>query len=440
MRHRVVVKLLLLLHCSYLTNAGFSARIPKDPRKGVLSALFGNSVAGASIVQQSVSERKEALLRKKIAQKRSMVGQTRREIEALSTRSALQSIDPLERTAHSARIAVLKRETLVMESQITALRSTLGKVTGYEGGASRPGLMGAMARGYENFVASEERSARVMFDQMQRKGDGWELLREDAGSLLRLGSNLSLAAGYLNLRGSTNLLPHAAAIISRANKLEKMAPGILEAVSEQEALPLVEPHLDTILERLDDIEPFMPFVLANLEKLAPYTGAILDHFDSLVLYGDEGGKYLETLLPYLPIFAPLFDPLGPHLALLRPHLPKVLPHLDVIAPYAGRFAPYVAVSANADVMVWYFGWALRIKYLGRFVMSLPFLPRLAAFLVHRLPRRPVRGRTWDLVCDYDECDLTRYEAKLSARRQLYLESVSEGGGGQDGKWRLRFRW
>jgi len=195
---------------------------------------------------------------------------------------------------------------------------------------------------------------------------------------------------------------------------------ILEAVSENEALPLVEPHLDTILERLDEIEPFMPFVLHNLIALAPYTGAILDHFDSLVLYGDEGGKYLEVLLPFLPTFAPLFDPLGPHLALLRPHLPQVLPHLAVIAPHAGRFAPHVAVSANADVLIWYFGWVLRIKYLNHFVMGLPFLPRLANFLLRYLPRRPVRGRTWDLVCDYDECDLTQYETTFTACRSYTL--------------------
>ena len=69
-----------------------------------------------------------------------------------------------------------------------------------------------------------------------------------------------------------------------------------------------------------------------------------------------------------------------------------------------------------QVIIFYFGWVLRIKYLGSFIMSLPFLPRLAAFLVKILPRRPVRGRTWDFVCDYEGCDVTVLEAELSARR------------------------
>lgn len=343
-----------------------------------------------------------------------MVDRTRREIEALTARSCV--VTGLEQKAHAARVAILQRETFVIESQLVTLKNYLGKVTGYEGGQTRPGLYGAMARSYEMFIATEERSARVMFDQMRRKGDAWQLLREDAASLLRLGTNLSVTTGYMTLGGSTALLPHAAAIIARANKLEKMAPGILAAISEHEALPLVEPHLDTILDRLDEIEPFIPFVLENFDALVPYTGSILDHFESLVLYGGADQKYLQPLLPFLPIFAPLFDPLGPHLALCWPHLPVILPHLPVIAPYVHRFAPYVSVSANADVMVFYFGWLLRVKYLGRFIMSLPFLPRLAALLVKVLPRRPVRGYTCDYDCDYSGCDVTQYEAALTARR------------------------
>jgi len=367
-----------------------------------------------------MTKRKESVLRGRIASKRSMVDRTKREIEALTARSCV--VTGLEQKAHGARVAILQRETYVMESQLVSLKNALGKVTGFEGGQTRPGLYGVMARGYEKFIATEERSARVMFDQMQRKGDAWELLREDAASLVRLGTNLSVTTGYMTLGGSAALLPHAAAIIARANKLESMAPGILAAISEHEALPLVEPHLDTILDRLDEIEPFIPFVLENFDALVPYTGSILDHFESLVLYGGSDQKYLQPLLPFLPTFAPLFDPLGPHLALCWPHLPLILPHLPVIAPYVHRFSPYVSVSANADVMIFYFGWLLRIKILGfslgRFIMSLPFLPRLAALLVRVLPRRPVRGYTCDYECDYSGCDVTQYEAALTARREF----------------------
>ena len=179
-----------------------------------------------------MTKRKESVLRGRIASKRSMVDRTKREIEALTARSCV--VTGLEQKAHGARVAILQRETYVMESQLVSLKNTLGKVTGFEGGQTRPGLYGVMARGYEKFIATEERSARVMFDQMQRKGDAWELLREDAASLLRLGTNLSVTTGYMTLGGSVALLPHAAAIISRANKLESMAPGILAAISEHE--------------------------------------------------------------------------------------------------------------------------------------------------------------------------------------------------------------
>ena len=400
-----------------------------------------------------MTKRKETLLRGKIAAKRSFVDQINREIEALDARSCV--VTGLERKAHETRVAILRRETDVLERQLVTLRNYLGKVTGYDGDLTRPGLYGVMARGYEKFIATEERSnpnpspspspnpnanpnpnpnpnpnsnpkqersARVMFEQMRRKGDAWALVREDAASILRLGTNLSVSTGYMTLGGSAALLPHTAAIFARANKLESIAPGLLTVISEHEALPLVEPHLDTILDRLDEIEPFMPFVLENFDALVPYTGTILDHFDSLALYGGCAQKDLKPLLPYLPTFAPLFDPLGPHLALCWPHLPVILPHLPVITPYVDRFTPYLSVSANADVLVWYFGWLLRIRILGfslgRFIMSLPFLPRLAALLVRVLPRRPVRGYTCDYECDYSGCDVTQYEAALAARREF----------------------
>lgn len=224
---------LLLLHaCSCVLVEGFAARMAKDPRRGVIQQLFGPTWAGPNFLRPSMTKRKESVLRGRIASRRSMVDRTKREIEALEARSCV--VTGLEQKAHGARVAILQRETFVMESQLVALKNTLGKVTGYEGDLTRPGLYGVMARGYEKFIATEERSARVMFDQMQRKGDAWELLREDAASLLRLGTNLSVTTGYMTLGGSAALLPHAAAIIARANKLESMAPGILAAISEHE--------------------------------------------------------------------------------------------------------------------------------------------------------------------------------------------------------------
>ena len=53
------------------------------------------------------------------------------------------------------------------------------------------------------------------------------------------------------------------------------------------------------------------------------------------------------------------DTLGPHLALLRPHMPLLLPHMPVIARNVDAFIPFVSVSANADILLHYFGWLLR---------------------------------------------------------------------------------
>ena len=236
----------LLLHaCSCVLVEGFALRAAKDPRRGVIQQLFGSTWSGPNILKPlrpSMTKRKETLLRGKIAAKRSFVDQINREIEALDARSCV--VTGLERKAHETRVAILRRETDVLERQLVTLRNYLGKVTGYDGDLTRPGLYGVMARGYEKFIATEERSARVMFEQMRRKGDAWALVREDAASILRLGTNLSVSTGYMTLGGSAALLPHTAAIFARANKLESIAPGLLAVISEHEALPLVEPHLD----------------------------------------------------------------------------------------------------------------------------------------------------------------------------------------------------
>jgi len=174
----------------------------------------------------------------------------------------------------------------------------------------------------------------------------------------------------------------------------------------------VEPHLDDILERLDEIEPHLPFVLRHLDVLAPHCGPLLRHIDALLLYADDGGKYLDPLLPYVPRFAPLLDTLGPHLAVLRPHMGKLLPHMAVVAPSAYRFANFLDVSANADVLLYYFGWVLRLPWgIGQLMLKLPFMPRLASFLAKRLPHRPVRGRSCDYICDWAGCDVAAWTSE-----------------------------
>ena len=52
----------------------------------------------------------------------------------------------------------------------------------------REGVYGSVARGVETFLASEERSARVLLSQLAKQQDPWDLVRADTASLLRLGS------------------------------------------------------------------------------------------------------------------------------------------------------------------------------------------------------------------------------------------------------------
>ena len=54
------------------------------------------------------------------------------------------------------------------------------------------------------------------------------------------------------------------------------------------------------------------------------------------------------------------------------------------------------------MLLWYFGWVLRLPLLRHFLLSLPAMPRIAAFLARRLPRRPVRGRVASSEMSRDE--------------------------------------
>ena len=92
--------------------------------------------------------------------------------------------------------------------------------------------------------------------------------------------------------------------------------------------------------------------------------------------------YLSTFQPSDP---PTFQPFDP---------PTFLP--SYLAPQ---------VSANADILLFYFGWLLRIPKLAGWALRLPFTPWLAALLCRVLPARLVRGRTCGYTCDWDGCDV-----------------------------------
>ena len=214
------------------------------------------------------------------------------------------------------------------------------------------------------------------------------------------------------------LAPHIPAILTRLDQLENHVDPILEKVlNNKRHLPSIEPYLDDVLERFDDIEPHLPWILKNIDVLAPYTGLLLQHIDDLLLYADvdedyeadfeDGYDLAEQLLPYLEYYVSRLDLVGPHLPLLRPHVPlllkynrigKVSPHIDRL--FAKGYTD-LSASANIDVLLFWFGWTLRIPGLPRLFFALPKSPRIVSFLANRLPKRFVRGYCNDVSCVID---------------------------------------
>ena len=95
------------------------------------------------------------------------------------------------------------------------------------------------------------------------------------------------------------------------------------------------------------------------------------------------------------------DALGPHLPLLRPHLRTLAPHFRTLVPTVDRclLEPKAFdVSANADVLLWWFGWALKVPLLPRLFVRCPGGPALTAWLARRLPRRVVRDYCSNIQC------------------------------------------
>lgn len=212
------------------------------------------------------------------------------------------------------------------------------------------------------------------------------------------------------------LAPHLPAILARLDQLEDHVVPILERVlNNKRHLPSIEPYLDEILERFDDIEPHLPWILDNIDKLAPYCGLLLKHIDELMMYAeaDEHESFrdqydmAEQILPYLEYYVSRLDSIGPHLPLLRPHIPKLLKYNRI-----GKISPHIdklfvkgysdlSASANMDILLFWFGWTLRVPGLPALFFALPKSPKIVSILANRLPRRFVRGRCSDITCIAD---------------------------------------
>lgn len=219
------------------------------------------------------------------------------------------------------------------------------------------------------------------------------------------------------------LITHIPALLARLDRLEPHYPQILERVlNNQRHLRAIEPYLNEILERFDDIEPHLPWILDHIDVLAPYCGLLLKHVDELLpyarldedemLYGSHDTNYqyalAEQLLPHLEFYVSRLDTVGPHLPLLRPHIPKLLKHNRIakISPHIDRlfalgYKDNLGASANMDVLLFWFGWALRVPGLPRLFFAIPGSPRIVTFLANRLPKRFVRGYCHGISCHVD---------------------------------------
>ncbi|KAL3822052.1 hypothetical protein ACHAXA_007845 [Cyclostephanos tholiformis] len=260
--------------------------------------------------------------------------------------------------------------------------------------------------------ANDNRDYTSLKDFIVREATaGWRII----GNLL---SNPSTLAQLVDPDTPT-LVPHVPAILTRLDRLESHVSPILSRVlNNKQHLRSIEPYLSEILERLDDIEPHLPWILDHIDTLAPYTGLLLKHIDELLLYakvdeyeesGSDGGNYAfaEQLLPYLEVYVSQLDLVGPHLPLLRPHLPLLLKHnrIKILSPHVGvlfsKGYTDLSASANMDILLFYFGWALHIPFVPRIFFSLPGSPRMVSFLANRLPKRLVRGQCCDVSCYVD---------------------------------------
>jgi len=299
-------------------------------------------------------------------------------------------------------------------------------------------------------------AVRVLLGKLASVPDPLQFLVGQTGAGFSISSNLvikpSLAAAIFF--HSPAILPHLPAIYTRLTILEPHVPAIVRILDPY--LSIVEPHLDRIMERMDEIEPHLPYILLHLDVLAKHCGKLLDHFDALIPYAskvndpvdllvvgvcdeDPDGdleecllaawdtpmlveiverrqrekSYLPQLMNYVDFLVPRLDALAPHLPLVRPHLPYLLPYLHSVLPYIDLFTDYPHASNNADVLVGYLGWMLKLPVLPR-VLRIPLIPRFIARVSTMLPRWPIR---WVLLRARRKSDL-RNGITLTRKRGL----------------------
>lgn len=330
------------------------------------------------------------------------------------------------------RLQRLERRIICFESDELgiverAVGNTLGSLNDFDFQERNP--ITAVRRQAAKFVNTFGESTSVLMRKLDRvsaksgpSNRGYAsvtdfVVQETAAGVRIVGNLLSDPSTLIQLvdPDTPTLVPHVPAILARLDRLESHVTPILSRVlNNKQHLRSIEPYLDEILERFDDIEPHLPWILDHIDTLAPYTGLLLKHIDELLLYaavdeyegGNDNYAFAEQLLPYLEVYVSQLDLVGPHLPLLRPHLPLLLKHnrIKILSPHVGvLFAKGytdLSASANMDILLYYFGWALRIPLVPFFFFALA-PPSAVSFLANRMPKRLVRGQCCDVSCYVD---------------------------------------
>eukprot|EP00546_Thalassionema_frauenfeldii_P016707 CAMPEP_0178895090 /NCGR_PEP_ID=MMETSP0786-20121207/384_1 /TAXON_ID=186022 /ORGANISM="Thalassionema frauenfeldii, Strain CCMP 1798" /LENGTH=398 /DNA_ID=CAMNT_0020565263 /DNA_START=179 /DNA_END=1372 /DNA_ORIENTATION=+ len=326
-----------------------------------------------------------------------------------------ESLDAMRARAGLLRTSIVKKqmELQELERQIICCSQSDDETVGAK-----------IVQTLKTFSASANVLIRKLARVQTREGPNnkkWNSVGEFVASQTHTGARIvtGLLANPTRLQHlvdpqTPTLVPHVPAILARLDRLESHVAPILERVlNNRQHLASIEPYLPEILERLDDIEPHLPWILENIDTLAPYTGLLLKHIDELLLYANDDGdskdsyELAEQLLPYLEYYVSRLDLVGPHLPLLRPHVPLLLKHKRIakVSPHIDRlFAKGyrdLSASANMDVLLFWFGWTLRVPGLPWLFFRLPGSPSIVSFLANRLPKRFVRGYCRGVSCYID---------------------------------------
>ena len=144
-------------------------------RAGVIGQLFP-AVAHQlqPLLRTPFKAKKQAALRWRTAQARSIVERCTREIKALETRAAIAPGDAFAEEARRARLGELRQEAGVTEGRILLLKARQRKL----GLPPRNGWVGDTQRLVETWLATEERSARVLLSLLIKSRDPWDLIRQ----------------------------------------------------------------------------------------------------------------------------------------------------------------------------------------------------------------------------------------------------------------------